>query len=77
MLATYADFSHVTKIEDPNARSHGTVLLNHTRVLHWHLPPSEVNHAGPKVEMLLKERGATHQVRVRASYARWTSALSV
>jgi hypothetical protein len=77
MRPTNPDLSHVAKIKDSRARSHSSMLLNDTRVLHGHLPPSEINHAGPKVEMLFKESGATHQVSVRASYARWTSALSV
>ena len=43
------------------------MLINHTRVLHWHLPPRKINHAGAELQMLFKERGAAHYASVRAS----------
>ena len=57
----------MAKIEEPCARADGTMLLNDTRVLDWHLPAGKVDHPRAECQVLFVERRALHQSRVSAS----------
>ncbi len=50
------DLAHVADIEQPDCGSNRFMFLNNAGVLHRHIPPAEINHAGFKRGMSVEER---------------------
>src|SRR3989475_12308831 len=63
--------SHVTHVEQPDARPDGLVLLEHAAVLDRHLPAGEVHQLAARPMVLFDQRSALHGRTLAEAPRRW------